>query len=450
MESHSFSVFSFLLSSFLLLHTSFSAFPIGVNYGRLGDNLPPPSQVAAYLKQHTSINHVKLFDADPTIISAFANTNISLTISAANSDIPSLSKLPAARTWVSTYVSPFYPSTRIAQIAVGNEIHATADKSLIAHLLPAMKSLHSALQQAGFKSIHVTSPHSLGILSASEPPSTGRFRRGYDRVIFAPILDFHRQTGSAFMVNPYPYFGFSNRTLDYALFRPNAGIHDADTGITYTNMFEAQMDAVYSAMKRVGYGDVEISVGETGWPSLGDPNQPAVNLENAISYNGNLVKHVNSGKGTPLMPNRTFETFLFALFNENLKPGSTAERNFGLFRPDFSPVYDVGIMLDGQVGGQTPTSPSGGDGRKWCMPKGDASAEALQANIDYACSNGIDCGPVQEGGPCFLPNTLQSHAAYVMNAYYQSHGRNDFDCDFSNTGVLTTDNPSYAACKYDA
>ena len=113
-------------------------------------------------------------------------------------------------------------------------------------------------------------------------------------------------------------------------------------------MFDAQMDAVFSAMKRLGYDDVDIVVAETGWPSEGDPNQPGVSLDNAISYNANLVRHVNSGLGTPLMPNRTFDTYIFSLFDENLKPGSS-EQSFGLFRPDFSPVYDVGILRNQQV-----------------------------------------------------------------------------------------------------
>jgi hypothetical protein len=150
------------------------------------------------------------------------------------------------------------------------------------------------------------------------------------------------------MVNPYPYFGFKAETLNYALFKPNSGVFDAATGNNYTNMFDAQLDAVYSAMKRLGYGDVDIVVAETGWPSVGDPNQPGVSMENAISYNKNLVKHVNSGKGTPLMPNRTFETYVFSLFNENLKP-SVSERNFGLFKPDLTPVYDVGILRNDKV-----------------------------------------------------------------------------------------------------
>lgn len=29
-----------------------------------------------------------------------------------------------------------------------------------------------------------------------------------------------------------------------------------------------------------------------------------------------------------------------------------------------------------------------------------------------------------------------------MNAYYQINGRNDFDCDFIQTGVITTIDPS--------
>ena len=211
-----------------------------------------------------------------------------------------------------------------------------------------MKALKSALDLAKVTDIHVSSPHSLGILSSSEPPSSGRFRRGYDKLIFAPILDFHRQTKSPFLVNPYPFFGFTPRTLNYALFKPNGGFFDNVTGLNYTNMFDAQLDAVYSAMKKVGYGDVDIVVAETGWPSVGDPTQPDVNLANALSYNGNLVKHVNSGKGTPLMPNRTFPTYIFALFNENLKP-TISEQNYGLFKPDLTSVYDVGILRNKQV-----------------------------------------------------------------------------------------------------
>uniref|UniRef100_A0A0D3BFH4 X8 domain-containing protein n=1 Tax=Brassica oleracea var. oleracea TaxID=109376 RepID=A0A0D3BFH4_BRAOL len=66
--------------------------------------------------------------------------------------------------------------------------------------------------------------------------------------------------------------------------------------------------------------------------------------------------------------------------------------------------------------------------RQWCMAMPNASDEQLQANIDYACSNGVDCTQIQPGGVCYEPNTLYDHASYVMNAYYQSHGRIEDSC----------------------
>ncbi|KAJ7969276.1 Glucan endo-1,3-beta-glucosidase [Quillaja saponaria] len=438
---------------FILHHSSIAAYSIGVNYGTVANNLPTPSQVATFLESQTTIDRVKIFDANPDILRAFAKTGISVTITVGNSDITSLSKLPAAQSWVANHILPFHPQTIINRIAVGNEILATSDKTLIAHLLPAMKALNSALKLANVTNIQVSTPHSLGILSSSEPPSAGSFRRGYDRVVFAPILEYHRQTKSPFLVNPYPFFGISAQTLDYALFKPNGGVFDQATGMNYTNMFDAQLDAVYSAMKKVGYDDVDIVVAETGWPSAGDPNQPGVSIENAVSYNGNLIKHVNSGKGTPLMPNTSFETYIFSLFNENLKPG-ISEQNYGLFKPDLTPVYEVGVLKNKQALGPTSTytasAPisSSNPTKKWCVTKRNASDEALQSKVDYVCSTGVDCGPIKNGGSCFKPNTVRSHASYAMNAYYQAFGRHDSDCDFNHTGAVTFTDPSYETCTY--
>ncbi|OVA05920.1 Glycoside hydrolase [Macleaya cordata] len=444
--------FLFLFFFVLLSQTFTTVYTIGVNYGTLGNDLPPPSQVAAFLKSKTTIDRVKIFDTNPDMLRAFANSGIFVTVTVGNGDIPALSKLPAASNWVAANIAPFHPQTRINRIVVGNEIMATADRNLIGRLVPAMRSLHTALRNAGINDVQVTTPHSLGILSSSDPPSTGRFRRGYDRVVFAPMLQFLRETKSPFMVNPYPYFGYSPRDNNYALFKRNRGKHDRATGKTYFNMFDAQLDAVYTAMKKLGYGDVDIVVGETGWPSVGDPNQPYVNLANAISFNWNLVRHVGSGVGTPLMPGKKFETFIFSLFNENLKPGPTVERNWGLFRPDLTPVYDVGIMRGGKSGGgkgPVVPAPVPAAGKQWCVPGPNASDDALQSNINYVCSLGtVDCKPIQAGGACFNPNTVRAHASYAMNAYYQTSGRHVFNCDFSHTGLLTSADPSHDTCRY--
>jgi hypothetical protein len=331
----------------LILVVAPSTTAIGVNYGTKGDNLPPPATVASFLANRTRIDRVKLFDTNPDMVRAFAGTGIAVMVTAGNGDIPKLATKDGAGAWVAANVAPYYPSTDISLVSVGNEIMDTADKALISNLVPAMRALKAALVAAGYPKIRVSTPHSLGILSVSEPPSASRFRDGFDRAVFAPMLAFHRQSRSPFMVNPYPYFGYNGVTLPYALARPNPGVPDPGTGITYTSMFEAQLDSVYSAMKKLGFEDVEIAVGETGWPTKAEDGQIGVSTAEAAEYNRYLIGEAGGGSGTPLMPKRTFETYIFALFNENLKPGPVAERNFGLFYANLTPVYDVGLMKDG-------------------------------------------------------------------------------------------------------
>ncbi|XAR72015.1 Glucan endo-1,3-beta-D-glucosidase [Bertholletia excelsa] len=441
----------FLLLISILAGNHFAAVTsIGVNYGATANNLPPPAQVAQFLKSQTTIDRVKIFDMNPDFIRAFAGTGILLSITVPNGDIPALADPRAARRWVNSNIRPFYPQTRFNYILVGSEVLHWGDQNMVSNLVPAMRSIHNALVRAGLGEIKVTTPHSLGILNSSDPPSSASFRPGWDKDVLAPMLLFHQRTKSPFMVNPYPYFAWTPQKENFVLFRPNKGVYDRVTRKNYTNVYDLLLDAVFTSMKRLGFGDVDIAVGEVGWPSYGGPTLPHCTVENAQWHNLNVARRASSGTGTPLMPGRKFETYIFALFNENLKPGLDDERNFGLFRPDFSAVYDIGIMR-GKTGGGggPPAAPTAT--KQWCVPKLEASDTALQADVLWACGEGgVDCGPIQNGGSCFEPNTVRSHAAYVMNAYYQAKGHQDFNCDFSGTGVVTASDPSYGACQYMA
>lgn len=110
-----------------------------------------------------------------------------------------------------------------------------------------------------------------------------------------------------------------------------------------------QVDAIRSALNGIGFKDVEILIAETGWPYRGDSNEVGPSVENARAYNGNLIAHLRSLVGTPLMPGKSVETYIFALYDENLKPGPGSERAFGLFKPDLSMTYDVGLSKSSQV-----------------------------------------------------------------------------------------------------
>lgn len=83
------------------------------------------------------------------------------------------------------------------------------------------------------------------------------------------------------------------------------------------------------------------------------------------------------------------------------------------------------------------------DVRRWCVPTPAADEMVLQENIDFVCGQGgIDCAAIRPGGICFEPDTVQAHAAYAMDLYFQSNGQHVFDCDFGQTGVVTTVDPS--------
>ncbi|CAA7034966.1 unnamed protein product [Microthlaspi erraticum] len=87
-------------------------------------------------------------------------------------------------------------------------------------------------------------------------------------------------------------------------------------------------------------------------------------------------------------------------------------------------------------------------GRKWCMARNDATYKQLQFNIDFSCSHGVDCKPIQPGGSCFYPNILVDHASYAMNAYYRSHGSTKDSCSFNNSSWFSHFDPSKGSCVY--
>lgn len=320
---------------------------VGINYGQIASDLPAPSRVA-YLLGSLNISRVKLYDADPIVLSAFANSQVEFVIGLGNEYLQRMTDPTQAQTWLQQKVQPYISRTKISCITVGNELLTGNDTQLMSYLLPAMQSVHAALVNLGLDNqIYVTTAHSFGILSNSFPPSAGQFRQDLIPYIQS-ILSFHSQTNSPFLINAYPFFAYKDNpgqvSLEYVLFQPNAGSIDPATNLHYDNMLYAQIDSVYSAIKALGHTDIQVKVSETGWPSKGDPNEVGATPENAKLYNGNLLNRIALNQGTPAKPSTPIDIFFFALFNENLKPGPVSERNYGLYYPDGTPVYNIGLQ----------------------------------------------------------------------------------------------------------
>ncbi|KAJ0976473.1 hypothetical protein J5N97_018438 [Dioscorea zingiberensis] len=86
--------------------------------------------------------------------------------------------------------------------------------------------------------------------------------------------------------------------------------------------------------------------------------------------------------------------------------------------------------------------------KSWCTAKNGITDAALQLALDYACGiGGADCSAIQINGSCFNPNTLQSHASYAFNSYYQKNPV-PTSCDFAGTATIVSSNPGSAACVY--
>ncbi|KAL6191244.1 hypothetical protein ACLB2K_037635 [Fragaria x ananassa] len=90
----------------------------------------------------------------------------------------------------------------------------------------------------------------------------------------------------------------------------------------------------------------------------------------------------------------------------------------------------------------------GGAPTTWCVARSDASNQALQTALDYACASGADCVPIQSDGLCYLPNTIQAHTSYAFNSYYQRKAMAPGSCGFSGTATVAQTDPSYGSCVY--
>ncbi|XP_024023819.1 glucan endo-1,3-beta-glucosidase 10 [Morus notabilis] len=375
--------------------------PLGVNYGQIANNLPSPDD-AVQLVKSIGATKVKLYDADPKVLRAFANTGVEFMVCLGNEYLSKIQDPAQAQSWIKSNVQVHLPATKITAIFVGNEVLTFNDTSLSGNLLPAMQSVHASLVDLGLdKQITVTTAHSLAILESSYPPSSGKFRRDLINCI-TPILSFHLKTGSPFLINAYPYFAYKGNpkqvSLDFVLFQPNQGVLDPATNFHYDNMLFAQIDAVHSALDAVGYNKLPVHISETGWPSKGDADEAGATPDNAKKYNGNLIKTICQRKGTPMRPNCDLNIYVFALFNENMKPGPTSERNYGLFKPDRTPVYSLGISTSSttSVGNTTSSSGSGSGGSGTPASSGSSfpstanSSSTGYLSISSAVSTGKD------------------------------------------------------------
>ncbi|KAG8042811.1 hypothetical protein GUJ93_ZPchr0412g33625 [Zizania palustris] len=424
----------------LLFLSTTDAGEVGVCYGRDASDLIDPTRVVSLLKDN-NINMVRIYDTDTTVLRALANSGIKVMVALSNQELDSGigRDQTSAQQWVNTNVLPYYnQGVRINGVTVGNEVFDQIPK-LTEMLVPAMRYVQEALKAVNLADvIKVSTPVAFDALKVSSPPSAGEFRDNIPHLVLKQMIDFLRDTGSYFLINLYPFYAYTDTS-----------------SLTYNNLFDAELDAVYYAIDKVSTsgssvstsmaqqnGQIAVIVSEHGWPSGGKvgPHSMATlanteadsvfTKENAQEYNNGIIRRVLSGAP------RDVSVYIFSLFNENKKTGPSIENNFGIFYPDGTKVYDVDFVHGRSACPSQAT---------WCVARPDVGNARLQAAIDYACSNGADCSAIQQGQACYQPNTMVAHASYAFNDYYQRKGQASGTCDFSGAASIV-DRPSPSIC----
>ncbi|BAF21666.1 glucan endo-1,3-beta-glucosidase 1 isoform X1 [Oryza sativa Japonica Group] len=432
---------------------------VGVTIGTAVTNLLSPSDLPEFLRAQR-ITHVRLYDADPRMLSALASSGARAIVGVPNDELLALGSSPAtASAWVARRVLPYAGANSstpglIAAIAVGDEV-PTALPSALPVLLPAIQSLAAALAAANLSSIPVSTPLPFSVVLDPFPPSQAFFNQSLAKSFILPLLSHLANTSAPLMLNLYPYYSMMQSNgvipLDNALFKPlppSLEMVDPNTLLHYTNVFDAMLDAVHVAVKNLnatgGGGPVPVLVTETGWPSYGDRRaEPYATRDNADAYNSNLIKHVNDKPGTPMRPGAQASVYIYELFNEDLRPGPVSEANWGLFHGNGTPVYLLHVSGAGGFLANDTTD------RTFCIASDDADEKAVQAAMDWACGPGrTDCTAIQPGQGCYEPNDVRSHASFAFDSYYQSQGKAAGSCYFQGVGMVTTTDPSHDSCIF--
>uniref|UniRef100_A0A0D9X5H9 glucan endo-1,3-beta-D-glucosidase n=1 Tax=Leersia perrieri TaxID=77586 RepID=A0A0D9X5H9_9ORYZ len=424
---------------------------IGVNWGTQLSH-PLPASTVVQLLRDNGFDKVKLFDAEDAILTALRGSGLQVMVGIPNDMLAGLAAgEKAAEDWVAKNVSKHVNNgVDIRYVAVGNEpFLQTFNGTYLNTTFPAMQSVQAALVKAGLAGqVKVTVPLNADVYqSPTGKPSDGDFRADIHGLMLT-IVQFLASTGAPFVANVYPFISLykdPNFPLDYAFFQGTTSAPVVDGGVTYTNTFDANHDTLVAALRRNGYPNVSITIGEVGWPTDGDAN---ANPQYAHQFNQGFITHIASGQGTPLRPGAPVDAYLFSLIDEDQKsiePGNF-ERHWGVFFYDGKPKYPLSLNNSSQQ--LTPAKGVTYLEKRWCVLKPSVSLgdQKVGDAVSYACGL-ADCTSLGYKTSCGGLDP-KGNVSYALNSYYQVNDQDDRACDFRGIATTTTVDPSAGSCRF--
>jgi len=293
---------------------------MGMNLSNTFQSNPIPLRNGADQIANLPVSLVKLFslETDPNFWASVSQHGLKVALGISNGDIQNIA---TGGDTVNILVNQMKPHAQaISWVCVGNEpLGSWYNNKFTPYLARAVGRMYDVLQSNKLN-IGVTIPQNFEFMQTSYPPSAGSIKTEYLQII-KDTCAVMKSSGAPFMVNIYPFITrVQNRNdvpLDYCLFTAGENHWVRDGSYTYKNIFDAMIDALHVALDKIGYPDLEIVIGECGWPTAGDVDATPANAQTFLQ---NMINHCKSGQGTPRLPGRTIRCFAFEMYDENLKP----------------------------------------------------------------------------------------------------------------------------------
>ncbi|XP_004289257.1 PREDICTED: glucan endo-1,3-beta-glucosidase 8-like [Fragaria vesca subsp. vesca] len=431
--------------SLMLVNLTDEAQGLGVNWGGMASHPLDPNNVVKMLKDN-GIKKVKLFDAEPSTMKALSGSGFSVIVGIPNDKLASISSdYKHAQEWVKENITKYDHNggvdIRFGFVSANFLFFKAYNGSFLKTTFPALQNIQKALDAAGTRQkIKAIVPFNADVYEASSgKPSDGSFRKDI-RVEMLKILGLLKNNKSPFFVNIYPFISLQQSSTfprEFAFF-DGTSQPVQDNNNQYTNVFDANLDTLVCALKKVGYQDLDIVIGEAGWPTDGDKN---ANPTLAKKFYDGLMKKLAKAEGTPLQKGY-LEVYLFGLTDEDQKsvaPGDF-ERHWGIFSYDGKPKFAMDLtgkgndqMLKGVQGVQYMD-------KQWCVVNSDVkNGTLLKTDLNYACSQ-ADCTSLGSGRSCDLD--MQGKVSYAYNSLFQSKDQDVRTCNFNGKGTITKTDPS--------